>query len=61
MFDLVVIIIRIEIRDKNGDIKAGVNNNESLNYLAPTYRIDSILRSRLTETQLSQNGIFATE
>ena len=61
MFDLVDTIIRIEIRDENGDIKAGVNNNETLKYLAATYRVESIFPSRLTEAQLSLYGIFATE
>ncbi len=61
MFDLVDTIIRIEIRDKDGDIKAGVNNNETLKYLAATYRVESIFPSRLTEAQLSLYGIFATE
>jgi len=61
MFDLVDTIIRIEIRDKDGDIKAGVNNNESLKYLAATYRVESISPSRLTEAQLSLYGIFVTE
>ena len=31
MFDLVDTIIRIETRGKNGAIKGGFNNNESLN------------------------------
>lgn len=61
ILDLVDTIIRIEIRDENGDVKAGVNNNETLKYLADTYHVESIFPSRLTDAQLSLYGIFATE
>ena len=61
VISLVDTIIRIEIRDKNGDIKTSVNNNETLKYLAATYHVESIFPSRLTEDQLSLYGIFVTE
>ena len=61
VIDLVDTIIRIEIRDENGDINVSANNNETLNYLATTYRIESIFPSKLNGAQLSLYGIFTTE
>ena len=61
VFDLVDTVIRIEIRDKNGDIKAGINNNETLKYLAATYHVEPIFPSKLTQAQLSLFGIFVKE
>ena len=61
VINLVDTIIRMEIREENGDIKAGINNNKTLKYLAATYHVESIFPSRLTKAQLSLYDIFITE